>query len=46
MITGVEDDDLGEKSFAAGADAFLRKPMDRETVKQTILEVMRGGRGD
>jgi len=43
MITGVEDDDLREKSFAAGADAFLRKPMDRETVKQTILEVMRGG---
>jgi len=42
LITGLKDDDLQEKAFAAGADAFLRKPISEQKLTQTIQKVMEG----
>ncbi len=42
LITGRVNDDMQQQAYAAGADAFLRKPITAQELKQAIQKVMAG----
>jgi AmiR/NasT family two-component response regulator len=40
-MTGIEEDDLGHRARAAGAYAYLVKPIQLSVLKQTLDEAVR-----
>jgi FixJ family two-component response regulator len=44
VITGRDSEEVRERALAAGAAAYLRKPVDDQTLLTTLATAMAGGR--